>query len=196
MPHVEPLRREDLAEYEAVFAASEERQGYVANSLFLLGHRPPILSAFMRLFGATMGDGEVDRGLKQLVAQVASTASGCRYCQAHTANAAHEAGVPAEKVAALFDFESSAHFDAAERAALRLARDAAIVPNAVTAAHFEALGRHFEQPQIVELMAVVALFGFLNRWNDSLGTELEGVPRDFAAEYLAAGGWEPGKHAE
>lgn len=195
MPHLKPVPREQLADFERRFAASEDRHGYVANSLFLLGWRPEILDAFTRLFGAVMGDGTVDRGLKQMAAQVASTASGCRYCQAHTSTAAAHAGVPPEKVAELYEFETSPLFSDAERAVLRLARDAAIVPNAVTGEHFEELKRHFSEPEIVELMAAVSLFGFLNRWNDSMATELEDVPLRFASEYLRGPGWEPGKHA-
>ncbi|MBM3141226.1 MAG: carboxymuconolactone decarboxylase family protein [Chloroflexi bacterium] len=140
-----------------------------------------------------MGRGDVDPGLKQMAAQVASTAHGGRCCQAHAATAAHHAGVPQEKVAAPFEFETSAHFTEAERAALRLARDAAIVPNAVTAAHFEARRAHVRTPQIVELKAAVALFGFLNRWNDSMGTELEDAPLAFASRHLHDAVWEAGK---
>jgi uncharacterized peroxidase-related enzyme len=196
MARIPPLPREQLAEFEPVFAGAEARQGYVANSLFALGHRPEILSAFMQLFGAVMGRGEVDRGLKQLVAHMASTSHGCRYCQAHTATAAHHLGVPEQKLEALYEFETSPLFDEAERAALRLARDAALVPNAATDAHFEALRQHFSDAQVVEIVAAVALFGFLNRWNDTMATELEDVPVGFASEHLAAAGWEPGKHRE
>ena len=41
---------------------------------------------------------------------------------------------------------------------------------------------------------MIALFGWLNRWNDTLATELEGLPRAFAAEHLSKSGWEPGAH--
>lgn len=194
MPRIKPLPREELAQFEERFQASEARQGYVANSLFALGWRPDILEAFTQLFGATMRDGEVDRGLKQMAAQVASTAAGCRYCQAHTGKAATLSGVAPDKVAALYEFETSPLFSPAERAVLRLARDAAIVPNAVTDAHFDELREHFSEPQIVEIMAAIAVFGFLNRWNDSVATDLEDVPLAFGTERLGAGGWEPGKH--
>ena len=75
---------------------------------------------------------QLDPGLVQLVAHIASTAAGCRYCQAHTGAHAARAGVAEEKLAAAWEFETSDLFDAAERAALRLARDAAILPNAAT----------------------------------------------------------------
>jgi AhpD family alkylhydroperoxidase len=144
--------------------------------------------------GAVNGPGTVDPGLKQMVAYVASNAAGCRYCQAHTSARASHAGVQVEKIEHAFEFETHAVLSDAERAALRLARDSALVPNLVEAEHFADLRRHFDEPQIVELVAVCALFGFLNRWNDTMSTELEGVPRSFAERHLEASGWDAGKH--
>ncbi len=58
----------------------------------------------------------------------------------------------------------------------------------------EELGKHFSEPQIVELTAVVSLYGFLNRWNDSMATPLEEKPLEFAKKHLSGAGWEAGKH--
>ena len=195
MPHVEPIAREALEEYESFFQIAEQMMGgFVPNSLFTMAHRPEILEKFMMLAGTVNGPGTVDPGLKQLVAYVASNAAGCRYCQAHTSTHASYAGVTAEKIEHAFEFETHVVFSDSERAALRLARDSALVPNLVEAEHFEALRRHFDEPQIVELVAVCALFGFLNRWNDTMSTELEDGPRAFAEQHLSTSGWHVGKH--
>jgi len=194
MANVAPLPREELDEFAQYFDAVEARSGFIANSLFTMAYRPDTLRAFSQLFSAVMRSDQVDGSLKQMVAQLASTSAGCRYCQSHTARAANAAGVPAEKVAALFEFETSEAFSDAERAALRLGRDAGLVPNAVTAQHFEDLRVHFDDGQIVELVAAIAMFGWLNRWNDTMATELENPPLDFASTHLAAAGWEAGKH--
>ena len=78
---------------------------------------------------------------------------------------------------------------------MRLARDAALVPNCSTPEHFEDLRSHFSDTQIVEIVAVISLFGWLNRWNDTLATELEDEPLHFGSKHLEDHGWEPGKHA-
>ena len=142
MPNVEPLSREELAEFEPFFKIFEGAVGFVPRSTYTLGRRPDILRAFNGLVMSVFGPGEVEPTLKQLVAMVASVAAGCRYCQAHTSASAAHFGVSTEKIAAVFDFETSDHFSDVERAALRFARDAAIVPNATTPAHFEELRRH------------------------------------------------------
>jgi uncharacterized peroxidase-related enzyme len=196
MSHVRPLSRGELEQFEPFFQVAEQMMGgFVPNSLFTMGHRPEILQAFMMLAGTINGPGTVDPGLKQLVAYVASNAAGCRYCQAHTSAHAAHAGTDPEKIEHAFEFETHPGFSDAERAALHLARDSALQPNLVEAGHFVALRKHFDEPQIVELVAVSALFGFLNRWNDTMSTELEDVPRGFAEGHLGASGWEVGKHA-
>ncbi len=194
MARVDPAPAALLEEFQAFFEQARARSGYAPNSLTSMAWRPEIARAFQSLFGAVMREGDLDPGLKQMAAQVASTASGCRYCQAHTATGAAHAGVEEQKVAALFEFETSPLFSEAERAVLRLARDAAIVPNATTEEHFEALRAHFSEAQIVELVAAISVFGFLNRWNDTMATELEDVPLEFASTHLHEAGWEPGKH--
>jgi alkylhydroperoxidase family enzyme len=71
---------------------------------------------------------------------------------------------------------------------------AASVPNEVTDDVMEQLRQHWDDGQVVEIMAVIALFGFLNRWNDSMATPLEDVPAACASEILGQRGWEIGKH--
>jgi uncharacterized peroxidase-related enzyme len=195
MPNLEPLSRTELAEFEPVFAQIEGVMGFVPNSLLTLGRSPEILRGFGALSSAILGSSRIAPELRQLVAFVASTAAGCRYCQAHTSHGAERLGVSAEKLRAAFEFETSPLFDASEQAALRLARDAALQPNATTPAHFEALRHHFDEREIVDLVAIISLFGWLNRWNDTMATELEAPAKAFGAHTLAGGGWSVGKHA-
>lgn len=195
MPGISPVRREDHPDLEPLFGAVEAAMGFLPNSLLTMAHRPEILGAFARLSGAVMAGGAVDPGLKQLVALIASTASGCRYCQAHTASGAVRAGTTVDRVEAVYEFESNPLFSDAERAALRLARDAAIVPNATTARHFDDLSAWFTDADVVEIVAMVSLFGWLNRWNDTMATQLEEEPLAFASGALSRHGWAPGKHA-
>lgn len=196
MPHVEPLSREDLTEFEPIFKLIEAAMGFVPRSLYTMGRQPALLRAFAGLVGTILGPGgSIDPELKQLIAYVASRAAGCSYCQAHTASSAHRAGVPAEKLRAAFDYGTSPLFSDRERAALMLANDAALVPNAAEERHFDALRKHFSSEEITEIVSVISLFGYLNRWNDTLATQLEDEALEFAQRTLAEGGWKLGKHA-
>jgi uncharacterized peroxidase-related enzyme len=194
MTHIQPLPRESQQAFEPIFEGVEAAMGFVPTSMLTMAHWPELLQAFMGLGGTVLGASEIDRGLKQLIAFVASNAAGCRYCQAHTSHTAVRAGVSEEKIQAAFEYETSELFSDAERAALRVAAHAAMVPNAVEPAHMEALSEHFSERQVVEIVAVIALFGYLNRWNDTMATTLEVSPKAFALDTLKSQGWAPGKH--
>jgi alkylhydroperoxidase family enzyme len=113
---------------------------------------------------------------------------------AHTAGGALHFGVDEQKVAAIWDYQTSPLFSAAERAALDLAVAGAAVPNAATDAMFAELRKYWSEAQIVEIVGVIAMFGFLNRWNDTLATPLEDEPIEVGEKYLASHGWSVGKH--
>ena len=76
----------------------------------------------------------------------------------------------------------------------RPSSDSAMAPSEATQAHFDEASRYFDEGQVVEIVASIALFGFLNRWNASLGTALEPQPLGFARNRLGARGWKPGVH--
>jgi uncharacterized peroxidase-related enzyme len=195
MANVQPLRREDLPQYEDLFKVYEQQMGFVPNSFFTMARRPEILEGFRRLILAVWTTGTVDPQLKPMVALMTSYGAGCRYCQAHEVARSERAGVPLDKIAAIGDFERSEQFSDAERAALRLALASGQHPNGATREHFEELRRYFDEGQIVEIVAVIAAFGFLNRWNETMATDLEDVPLGLARRTLQGLAWEPGRHA-
>ena len=168
--------------------------GFLPTSMMTMAHWPDLTQAFGGLGATILNTGELDPGLKQMIAFAVSNAAGCRYCQAHTAKSAQKNAVSAEKIQAIFEFESSDSFSDQEKAALRVAVHAGMVPNAVEAQHMAELSKHFSDKQAVEVVAVISLFGFLNRWNDTMATTLEDAPKSFAADQLAAHGWVAGKH--
>jgi alkylhydroperoxidase family enzyme len=194
MSRVGPLRRDELGEYEEGFALVEAFMGFVPSSLYVMARVPGLLEGFTGLAGVAFTNGLLPADLTQLVGHVTSAASGCRYCQAHTAAHAEHLGVPEEKLTELWSFETSEHFDDAERAALRLAFHAGQQPNAATDEDFAACREHFTDEQITAIVAVCSVFGYLNRWNDTMATILEAVPRDTADRVLASQGWTVGKH--
>ena len=196
MPRITPKPREELSELEGVFERAEKALGFVPNAFFLMGRVPGIMNAFSRLSREVIGvPGKVPLPLKRLIAHVASRSAGCQYCMAHTAEAAASMdGVPPEKIAAAFEYERSPLFSDAERAALTVAQSAGQTPNAVSDDDFVVLKKHFDEDQIVEIVAVICLFGWLNRFNDTMATELEQSPLAFAEKNIAPSGWHVGKH--
>lgn len=194
-PRLAPLPPEHTPELAEHFAASKKSMGFVPNSHLIMQRKPAMLKAFGQLSRSIFDpEGKVGVPFKRLIAHVASRAAGCQYCMAHAAERAHELGVSQEKLDALWDYQTSPLYTPAERAALDVAVAAGCVPNAVTDAMFDELKRHYGEDEIVEIVGVIALFGFLNRWNDTMATPLEAAPTAYGEAHLSAHGWDAGKH--
>lgn len=194
MPHIDPLPRESLPQFRELFERYDRIRGFLPNSILTMSRRPAIAEAFMALNQAVLYEGTVPTELKMLVSLIASQASGCRYCQAHMANLSSVYESSDDKIRAVWEFETSPLFSDAERAALRLAYHAGLVPNEASAEDFAELRKHFCDDEIVEIVGTIALFGYLNRWNDTMATELEEYPAGVADRAIGAVGWSAGKH--
>lgn len=195
MAHLRPLQDNEINDPEIIerFKHYKATRGFTPNSIRTMSRRPDIVKAFMRLNQVVLYEGTVPEDLKMLVSLASSMASGCRYCQSHMSNLSSIYNVPNEKIEAVWELESTDLFSAAERAAISLAIKAGSVPNYAAREDFDELAKHFDEGQIVEIIASIALFGFLNRWNDTVATQLEELPKTRIQDALP--GWSEGKHA-
>jgi uncharacterized peroxidase-related enzyme len=198
MARVSPAAPEQFAQVADVMARWQKTKGYPPNSWLTMARRPEVLRAYRALHTAVMMDeGEVPKALKFMVAHLVSRAAGDPYSAAHNAeNAAHIAGVPLEQIEALPQFAISPQFTPAQRAALALAQAAGASPSGVSDAHFVELRKHYSENAIIEIVSVIALLGWLNRWNVTLATALEAGAAAFARRHLAPSGWAPGVHED
>jgi uncharacterized peroxidase-related enzyme len=167
-------------EAHPLFEFAKNMMGFTPNDVHDMARNPAILKGVAAMCGAIYAPGEVSQGLKRLIGNIASIAAGCKYCQIHTAHGAHEQGEEHARILAAWEYETSPLFSEAERAALRIAQAGAMTPNEVTDAQFKDLRRHFTYAQIVEIVAVISMFGFLNRWNSTMDTQLEDTPLIYA----------------
>jgi alkylhydroperoxidase family enzyme len=196
MAHLDPLPADATPGLGETFAQFDRILGFVPNSLLTMQRRPRVVEAFGQLTAAVMDpEGAVEPGFKRIIAHFASRAAGCRYCEAHSLLAAGISGVGREKIEQVWEYRTSPLYSEAERAAMDFALAAGSVPNGVDPELMGRLKVHWSEEQIVEILAAVCLYGFLNRWNDSMATELEPGPRDLGERVLSRGGWSPGKHA-
>lgn len=113
---------------------------------------------------------------------------------AHTAGGALRLGIDEKKLEAVWEYKTSPLFEEKERIALDFSIAAASQPNDVSDELFDRMKKHWSEGQIVEITAVVAMFGFMNRWNDTMATPVEEEPIEVGEKHLAAHGWKIGKH--
>lgn len=190
-----PASEQDDKELQQLVDFYNETLGFCPNSVKTMYHRPRIAYAFIEMNKAVMENkGRVTSALKRLIGYISSNAAGCRYCQAHTIRAAERYGAGQEQLNNIWEYKTHPAFSEAERAALDFALASSIIPNAVDDEIAENLRAHWNEGEIVEILGVVALFGYLNRWNDSMGTRMEDGAVESGEKLLAHRGWEVGKH--
>ena len=71
----------------------------------------------------------------------------------------------------LADFRSRSDFSEAEKAALELAERVTRDPHDVDDDFWAELRRHYDEGEIIELLAAIGLFNYFNRFNDALRME-------------------------
>lgn len=194
-PLVTPLTEHTDQRFNDLVQFFNETLGFCPNSVRTMYHRPEIAYAFIALNKAVMENkGRVTSSLKRLIGYISSNVAGCRYCQAHTIRAAERYGAEQAQLENIWSFRTHSAFTVAERAALEFAWASSVIPNAVDDAIANKLREYWDEGEIVEILGVVALFGYLNRWNDSMGTELESGAIASGEELLSGSGWTVGKH--
>ena len=170
-----------------------ETLGFCPNSVLTMQKKPELAEAFVNLNIAVMqNNGKITSEQKRLFAFLSSATTGCRYCQAHTILAAERYGASKERLESIWEFENQDCYSEAEKAAFRFVVAASKVPVAVTSEIEEGLKRFWSDDEIVEIMGVVSLFGYLNRWNDVMGTTLEAPAQETASRIFS--NWNKGKH--
>ena len=195
MPLIKPLSNIEDKETQELVTFFNETLGFCPNSVLTMQKKPHLAQAFVNLNKAVMDNaGSISSDFKRIIAYISSNTAGCRYCQAHTIRAAERYGGEKERLEQAWDFENSSLFSEAEKVALRFTIAASSVPVSTSQELEELLQHHWDETVILEIMSVIALFGYLNRWNDVMGTSLEKDAKD-SAESLLQNHWDIGKHA-
>ena len=195
MPLVKPLSNIKDKETQELVTFFNETLGFCPNSVLTMQKKPHLAQAFVNLNKAVMDNaGSISSEFKRIKAYISRNTAGCRYCQAHTIRAAERYGGEKERLEQAWDFENSSLFSEAEKVALRFTIAASSVPVSTSQELEELLHHHWDETDILEIMSVIALFGYLNRWNDVMGTSLEKDAKD-SAESLLQNQWDIGKHA-
>ena len=196
MPLVKPLSPESNPDVSKLAEFFNETLGFCPNSVLTMQIRPEIARSFINLNMAVMTNhGRITSAFKRIIAWVSSNAAGCKYCQAHAIRAAERYCAEQEQLDNVWEYRTHKSFNEAERAALDFTLAASQIPNAVDDAIQQRLHQYWDDGEIVEILAVVSLFGYLNRWNDSMATSIENGAIKSAEKYLAKSGWNKGKHA-
>lgn len=194
MAGIAPLAPEDLPEFADTIDAIRKDHGYVPNSFLTLARHPACLTATGHCADAFWYSDTISNSIRGLAGFAFSWFSGAMYSAAHLGCWAEEFGLPRSKLLSVPEFETSDSYDERERAVLRLCRNAARMPGEVTNRNVADMRRSFDDDAVVVLFGLIAWHAFLNRWNDTIGTQLEESPRQYAEAVLSPIGWNGSRH--
>jgi uncharacterized peroxidase-related enzyme len=155
----------------AIYDRYMRTRANVPNMFRTVAHRPEIFETMIAHFEAILNTGTVPLRLKELVIARTSQINQCEYCLASHTKICLNLGWTREQIENLAHFESRDDFSPAEKAALRLAEMMTIDANRIPDDEFDSLRKHFDEGEIVELMAAIGLFNYFNRFNNALQME-------------------------
>ncbi|MFV0526880.1 MAG: carboxymuconolactone decarboxylase family protein [Acidimicrobiales bacterium] len=126
------------------------------------------------------------KDLVGLAMYASSRAAECMYCSAHTCSFALRRGASREAVVG--------ERTPVEEAVARLAEALSRVPADVTPSLIADVEAHLDEDAVNWIVLSVALMGFLNKFMDAMGVELETTAIADVQQLIGPTGWSPGHH--
>jgi len=146
---------------KAVYQSFEESSGSVPEWVKVMAHRPEILKEFVELFGAIMKQGEIQPSLKWKIPLTVSETLKCRFCVDVTEKMLQKFGATEE---ASQNNEKTEE----EKKILDLVEDITLDGHLDKPELFKHLKEKFNEAEVVEIISVIGLFNYINRFNNTL----------------------------
>ena len=159
MPHIAPLKPEEICDPELQVLIQRCEELGVPDALFprILARVPAYAKALLRALLVSHAEGGVDHKLKEVIrVQLARNAGDTYFANLRSAQARNQGLAEATIEAGSGKFEDDPRFTAAEKWALRYAREMYLNPENVDAAFYAAGKKHYTEAQIMELGAFIA----------------------------------------
>ena len=151
--------------------AVHKQLGMVPNLMKVIAHSPVALEGYLALNGA-LAKGRLDARLRESLALAVAEYNGCDYClSAHSYLGLNVAKLSDADLSAARDGRST---DPRHQAALQFARRVAATRGHITPAELTALrDADFNEAEVIEVVATVALNVLTNYINNVAGTEID-----------------------
>lgn len=166
MAVVRSLEKEEVGEVaQKVYIGFEERSGDIPEWVKVMAHRPEILKEFTELFKTVMGKGEIEDYLKWKIAYVVSETLKCEFCVSVTVGMLKKLGATDELLASMKEVRD---LPEEEKEILELVKDVTLDGHLDDLELIDTLKKKLTEPQIIEVISVIGLFNYINRFNNTL----------------------------
>jgi uncharacterized peroxidase-related enzyme len=147
-----------------VYENFEKELGKVPEWVKVMAHRPEIVKEFTELFKVIMGKGEIKSDLKWKIAYTISDMLRCPFCVNVTTKMLKKFGATEEMIKKIRERKE---LPEEEREVLDLVKDVTEDAHLDQLEIFEKLKDKFSESQIVEIVSVIGLFNYINRFNNT-----------------------------
>lgn len=175
LPYVEPEHADETT--RRVYADAEARFQMVLNIFKITGHASEMAEKMWNIFFDILQDGQVDWVTKELLILKATHMGDCLYCVTQHEVVSGRLGVGPEKQADIVgvEYRTSPHYAESERAILDLCAQVVLDPERVPADVWARVKAHYDDGQIVEILATIGAYLQVSKFGDALGVQLEDV---------------------
>ena len=145
-----------------IYEKFEKETGKVPQWVKVMAHRPEILKEFVELFKTIMGQGEIEPLLKWKIALVVSQTLRCPFCVDVSEKMLQKLGADEETLKKIKELSTE------EKEILELVKDVTLDGHLDRPELFDRLKEKFNEAQIIEIISVMGLFNYINRFNNTL----------------------------
>jgi len=163
LPSLEKNEVEEIA--KEIYETFEKETGKVPEWVKVMAHRPEILKEFVELFKTIMGKGTIEPLLKWKIAYVVSQTLKCPFCLDVSEKMLKKFGAEDDVIQKIKTGEISSP---EEKEILELVKDVTLDGHLDQPEIFEKLKEKFTPAQIIEIISVMGLFNYINRFNNTL----------------------------
>lgn len=173
LPYIEPDAADPIT--KEVYDKAEARFDMVLNIFKISGNAPEIADKMWEIFFEILKDGQVDWVTKELLILKATKMGDCLYCVTQHEAVSSRLGISREKQADIVgvEYRGSPHYTEAERAILDLCAHVVLDPEEIPAEVWERVQVHYDDGQIIEIVATIGAYLQVSKFGDAMGVELE-----------------------
>jgi AhpD family alkylhydroperoxidase len=175
LPYIQPDEADPIT--KRVYDDAEMRFQMVLNIFKITGNAPEIADKMWQIYFDILQEGQVTWYDKELLILKSTKMGDCLYCVTQHEVVAARVGVPEEKQADIVgvEYRKSEHYTPNEVAILDLTAHVILNPEKIPAEVWAAVKEHYDDGQIVEIVATIGAYLQVSKFGDAMGVELEPV---------------------
>ena len=147
-----------------IYEEYEKRGKKVPEWIKVMAHRPEILKEFFELLKVVMGKGAIAPKLKWKIAYVVSEVNRCPFCVDATTAMLKKLGAADKEIE---EAKNLKNLTGKEKEIIEMVKEVTEKASICTPDLFEKMKKDFSEPEIVEIVSIIGLFNYINRFNNT-----------------------------